>query len=221
MPSDSTSGCDLLVWAESPSRVPLSTGRAEGHVGDIKDCPHKGWGNEEKPTGAYRIKIIHVPDKRKADLEHLLLPVYEFWPNDEEEDALGMSPQKRKYVPRRKRLDVVSFSQSDKDAIRLDDSRYHTMMSVDLLEVDDIDHAVLAQHYFQRDRSAEKEVMLSLIRLEWIPEPPNWEKNKGLFAHVDTTNVELALVEDRATSHFESDFGMGREIREVDDGGYG
>jgi hypothetical protein len=198
MPHDSTTGCDLLVWGEDPAKIPFKTQRAWGHVVNIKDCPHKGWGKEERPQGAYRFKVVHVPDRTKADLDYLQRAHYAFWTNSPEDAALGYPPQKKKFLKRRHRINIVALGAVDRAAITKDADLYCTIPWARLEPkiTDDVNQLDLSNTYPQIDRAFQRRVDLAEIRRGVQREPPGWALNKHLFSGVDTTAEELKLVAD-------------------------
>jgi hypothetical protein len=198
MPHDSLTGCDLLIWAESPTKTPLTTGRCRGQVINIMDCPHKGWGREEKPTGEYRMKVLHMADKRRADLAYLLEVHQEFHDNDEQEDSLGFPQDEKAFVRRKKRIAVDTLDMADQTAVTVNTDRYHTMTSaaVEASVVDDSNHPVLKETYPKPDRTDDKKRVVALIRRGEMEPPPNWDPN--LFKDLDTTDEEAAIIAARA-----------------------
>lgn len=195
MAHDSTGGCDMLIWAEDPANHPFATGRARGQVVDIKDCPHKGWGNEESPNGEYRMKVIHVPDKIKADLEYLLEQLHETWPNSIEDDALEMPLAKKKFALSKYRIDITALKQAEQDVIMKDNNQYCNL-NFDIFSgqiVDDTDHPELVKNFPERDRSSKRIRRLAYIRLRLIKLPTDWQVNKSMFDHIDTEILEGAL----------------------------
>ena len=196
MPHDSPSGCDILIWAEDPANIAFSSSRAWGQAIDIKNCPHRGWGAEECPTGEYRMKVVYIPDKRKSDIEYLLDPLQELWANSIEDDALELTALKKKFALRRYRINLDALSTTDKDAITKDDQQYCTIAGGTLVgnTLDDINHPELVESYPLKDRESERTMKLAYIRLQFVPQPTDWATNKSLFDHIDTTVLEGAII---------------------------
>ena len=194
MPPESTIGCDMLVWIRPEAVTPMTTGRAAGQVVIIKDCPHSGWGRAECPPD---FKVIHVPDKRKEDLEFLTAPYLENHPNTPEENALEFPPQLRRHARRKRRIDVNSLNESDVTAImEAHDETYHALSYSIFADkiFDDSEHSVLSPVRAKTDSSDAQRRVVAEIRLGVRPEPEGWETNKELFKDIDTSVEELAII---------------------------
>lgn len=193
MPPDSTSGCDMLMWIRPEAVTPMTTGRAAGQVVAIKDCPHAGWGTAECPPD---FKVVHVPDKTKEDLKHLLIPYQENHDLTDEEAALELMPQTKRMTRRKHRIDVGSLESEDNEAIMgTHAEKYHTLaydkFSANIL--DDSKHEVLSAIQEKRDTYQQQKWQVAKIRLEVIPPPKDWETNKHLFDLMDTSAEEAQI----------------------------
>jgi hypothetical protein len=196
MPADSVTGCDQLWWIrETPTR---QTGRIPGQVCDIKDCPHKGWGSGEKPPD---FKVVHVPDKRKADFMHLMETHEEHHPNTREEDMLQFPPQTKVMIRRRRHVDITRMAAADQTAINDTPKELcHTIdaAKVEAVVADDQYHADLRVEQPKVDQRDALDQAHAEIAVGLLPEPPGYEAtDRDIDAKIYAIDLEMAEIQAR------------------------
>jgi hypothetical protein len=174
MGKDDTSGCDVLIWIRD---IAETTGRCPGQAYDIKDCPHRGWGRKECPPD---FKIIHIPDKSRADLEYLLKSDEETYINSAEEDMMKLPPQPKTHLKKRRRFNLDQLKPKDRNDIKRDlDVNENTMVwsKIGATEKDDI-ASNLKLSFAWRSRIEELNYMHAEIAAGLRPAPPNYVKTE-------------------------------------------
>jgi hypothetical protein len=191
MASDSPTGCDILMWIRD---IPERTGRSPGQTIDAKDCPHKGWGRRERPPD---FKVVHIPDKRKKDMAHVVESDTRYYANNAEETMMQMPPQAKTMLRRRRHFDLDTMSAEDKTTIKHTPDAAECEMAWEKFngkDVDDRDTA-LEQTFEQKDRTEELNWMHAKIETGIAEEPPDYMKPaRDISLYVAAIDNEMALL---------------------------
>lgn len=190
MAHDSPTGCDLLMWIRD---VPEKTGRKPGQVVNVQDCPHKGWGAGERPPD---FKIVHVPDRRKADMAHLMEIDTRYHANSAEEDMMRLDPQTRTMLRRRRHVDLDALDPVDRDVIKSVPSIPECEMPWSKLAGKDVDDRGSGLEFTlaQEDRTDALDRLHAEIEAGITEAPPGYVKPARDFsAHVTDIDNEVAV----------------------------